>query len=432
MNPRALFVLGTGVGIQIQAHDLEVTVVRVRPTGTSVLGCTRIHAFHERPAAEWGEEYAEFLRGVGARHLAATVLLPRTEVIVRHLSLPGVPQRDLASAVPLQVDSLHPYGEDEASYGWAPLEGAGSVLLAIARKAVIEKYSRLFVEAGLKIASFSCSAASIYSALRLFSAPPADGFLAVGGAPEVEAYGESTARPLLSALLAPPVERGAALAAAELRLEPPAEPGSLADLLPKPSSAPAEFDPAASALSYAAALSAAMPRRSLKVNLLPVELRSSNSRLFLVPTVALATILVALAASLAGQGPYEQRRQLSLLEAEIARVEPRARKAEAAEKSIEQLRGRIRLLDGFQGRTASDLEMLNEITRLLSPPGWLSGLEIEGNTVTLSGQAEQAAPLLKLLDSSRWFRDSEFVGAIGKSEKNEVFRIRTTKEGPLP
>ncbi|MCX6624550.1 MAG: hypothetical protein NTY38_26520, partial [Acidobacteria bacterium] len=51
--------IGTGVGIEIAAHDLIVTVVRVRPSGTTILGAAAIQNFRQRPAAEWGMDYAK-------------------------------------------------------------------------------------------------------------------------------------------------------------------------------------------------------------------------------------------------------------------------------------------------------------------------------------------------------------------------------------
>jgi Tfp pilus assembly protein PilN len=303
------------------------------------------------------------------------------------------------------------------------------VLIGIARKAVIERYSSLFIEAGIKITSFTFSAAVLYSALRLLSDPPSDGFLAVSPETEPEAYGESPARPILSALLDEPLERSSALAAAELRLTPEAQCMELAEMLPQPKSAPADFDLPHSALCYATALAGACFRPALRVNLLPAGLRSSNSRMILAPTVALAVILMALAAGLAAQAPYQQRRQLSLHGAEIGRFEPLAKKAEGARKAAGMARSRVQALDSFQRRTREDLDALQELTRLLEPPAWLGGLEMSGNTITINGQAEQAAPLLKLLDGSPRFRDSEFVGQIQKAEKNETFRIRMTREG---
>jgi len=429
MNARAMLALGSGVGIQILGPDLRITVVRVRPNGIRVLASTVIAAFRQRPAAEWGVEYAGFLRRAGAGHLAATVLLPRSEVIVRQVTLPGVSDRDVASAVPLQVDALHPYGDEEAGYAWARLPGSGQLLIGIARKGVIERYSSLFVEAGVKITSFTFSAAVLYSTLRILSDPPRSGLLAVGGEAEVEAYGESPARPVLSAVLDEPFERSAALAAAELRLDPEARWMELADALPKPKSAPADFDLPRAALSYATALAGACFRPALRANLLPVTLRSSNSRMILAPTVALAVILVALAVGLAAQAPYQQRRQLTLLQAEIDRYEPLANKADGARKAADLARGRIQVLNRFQRRTRQDMDAIQELTRLVAPPAWLNGLEMNDATATINGQAEQAAPLLKLLDGSPLFRNSEFVGQIQKAETNEVFRIRMGREG---
>jgi len=334
--------------------------------------------------------------------------------------------------VPLQIDALHPYGEDEAGHAWARLPESDSVLVGIACKAATERYSSLFIEAGIKIASFTFSAAVLYSALRILSDPPADGFLAIGGETEMEAYGESPARPLLSALLDQPLERSAALAASELRLNPETRWLELAEVLPKPKSCPADFDLRRAALSYATALAGACFRPALKANLLPAELRSANSRMILAPTVALAAILVALATALAAQAPYQERRQLALLRAEIGRFEPLAKKADGARKAADLARSRIELLNNFQRRTRADLDTLQELTRLLEPPVWLQGLEMNGESVTINGQAEQAAPLLKLLDGSPRFRDSEFVGQIQKTEKHEVFRVRMGREGVAP
>jgi len=141
---------------------------------------------------------------------------------------------------------------------------------------------------------------------------------------------------------------------------------------------------------------------------------------------------VALAAALAAQAPYQERQQLALLRSEIARFEPLAKKADGARKAADLARSRAQVLNSFQRRTRADLDALQELTRLLEPPAWLHGLEMNGETVTINGQVEQAAPLLKLLDSSPHFRNSEFVGQIQRADKNESFRIRMGREGVAP
>src|SRR5260370_5328206 len=117
MDIRTLLAFGTGVGIEIGERDLAVAISHVRPNGVKIAGSTIIQNCRERPAGEWGSEYLKFLRENGASHLAATVVAPKREVIVRQVALPGVANKEFGAAVGYQVDTLHPYGEDEVGYG---------------------------------------------------------------------------------------------------------------------------------------------------------------------------------------------------------------------------------------------------------------------------------------------------------------------------
>ncbi|MGB9606338.1 MAG: hypothetical protein ACPL88_10740, partial [Bryobacteraceae bacterium] len=340
---RRWIALGTGIGVELGARDLRVVAARMRPSGARVLGAALIERFRERPAAEWGAEYAAFLKRAGVSHLPATVLLPRREVIVRVLSLPGVPSRDLAAAIGFQVDALHPWPEEEATWAWARLEGSDSVLIGITRHDTIARYVSLFAEAGVKAAAFTFSAAAIHSALRLFGTLPQQGFLALHENEEgVQAYGESPARPLFSAEFPAGWERAAAMAAAELRLEGDSRIARLAEMLPPPKTFPSGFDLSAHALAYVVALHGACRRLGLPLNLLPAEHRAAASRLVYAPTAALLVLLAAATAALAAIRPLEDRRYLAALRAEIARLEPVALKAAELDRRIEAVRARTR------------------------------------------------------------------------------------------
>lgn len=431
-NPeiRKWLAVGTGVGLEIGVRDLRLTVARVRPTGIKVLGAAVIESFRERPAADWGAQYTAFLKRLGVQHLAATVLLPRREVIVRWLALPGVAARDLPAAVGFQVEALHPYAEEEAAWVWSRLDGAESVLVGIARQELITHYAGLFAEAGVKLAAFTFSAAALYSALRLRAQPPASGFLALRQAEgALELYGESPARAVFSAELPASRERAAAMARAELRLEGETPARRLEELLPAPKTFPGDFDLSSHALAYAAALAGACPRLALPLNLLPPEQRASGSRAVYAPTAALLVLLALLAAGLAAIRPIEDQRYLAGLRAEIARLEPEARKAAELDRAIETTRARARLLDEFRRRSQADLDMLHELTRLLAPPAWLNQLEMTREAVALAGEAEQAAELLKLLDASPLLQNSEFLMPIARVGNAETFRIRSLREG---
>ncbi|MEO8371398.1 MAG: hypothetical protein ABI806_19585, partial [Candidatus Solibacter sp.] len=140
---RKLLAFGTGVGLEIGPNDLEVAVTRVRPNKIQVLGRQTIEDFATRPAAEWGAEYGRFLKTCGAERLSATVLLPRREVIVRQLALPGVAAKDMEGAIRFQLETLHPYTEDEVVWGWSAL-GFGGVLVGIVLRSAIERYVAMF------------------------------------------------------------------------------------------------------------------------------------------------------------------------------------------------------------------------------------------------------------------------------------------------
>jgi Tfp pilus assembly protein PilN len=427
---RKWLAIGTGVGIQIGEADLSVIVTRVRPTGARVLGATTVARFRERPAADWGAEYTEFLRRLGASYLSATVLLPRRDLIVRQLALPGVADRDLAAAIGLQLDSLHPFGEDEAAHAWCRIGRSGAVLIAILRREVLERYIALFSEAGVKIAAFTFSAAAVHSGARLLSTPPRGGFLALAeceGALEI--YGESETKPVFSAAFELPRDDASARAAAELRLPADAEPLELSALLPAPKTAPAGYDSSRNTLAYAAALAGACPRLALPLNLLPPEHRSSTSRALFAPTAVLAFLLVVVLVGLASITPIEDRKYLAGLESEIARFEPQARKAGTLDRGIDQARVRVTLLDGFRQRSKADLDALADLTKVMQPPVWVTTLEMNRNSAVLSGQAEQAAPLLKLIDGLPQFQGSEFTGPMARAGKNEIYRIRALRKG---
>ncbi len=233
---------GTGVGIQITgppgAESLHIAAVRVRPGGARLLDSLVIEDFRRQPAAEWGAAYAAFLRKRGLGHCSAVVLLPRADVILRPIPMPGVSNKDLDNAVRFQLDGLHPYGDDDIYASWARLPASGSrgesatVLVAVIRRNVIERYAAPFEEAGVRTGAFTCSAAAIYSALRLFGETPAAELLVVADSGEtLEFYGESPTRPLFSASFAAANERASALAAAELRIAPGTEAVPLATLL---------------------------------------------------------------------------------------------------------------------------------------------------------------------------------------------------------
>ncbi len=299
---RKLLAFGSGLGIEISgprgAESLDLAAVRIRPGGAKILGTLRIENFPQHPAGVVGTDIAAFAKKLALGHVAATVLLPRQDVIIRTLSLPGVSDKDMGSAVGFQLDGLHPYAEEDVISSWARLPDSSTVLVAIAKRDAVERYATFFAEAGIKINAFTCSASAMHSALRLFGATPPSPLLAVDeSAVGVEVYGESTSRPVYSSRANLTAEKALAIAYSELRLEAPIEPTSFSSLLG-----------AEQPLPVAGGMASACPRHVLPLNLLPEDQRQSGSLLIWVPTGVLALAILLLAAGLALLPGYEQRR----------------------------------------------------------------------------------------------------------------------------
>jgi len=427
---RNYLAFGTGVGIEIAGRDLKVTVTRVRPAGTKILGELEIPAFRERTAAEWGDQYLRFLRSLGVSHQAATVLLPREAVIVRQVPLPGVPDRNLASALKYQIDSLHPWGEDEAAWDYARAGRTSTALVGIARRSTIEEYITLFSEAGVKIARFTFSAAAIQPALRFYADPP-EGFLAACENGELELYGESPSRPVFTACFDRDFEFAVSSALSELRLSPEEEPLLIESLLPKPAAQPEGTDLAHTVRPYAAALTAACPWLALRLNLLPENKRQASSRALYVPTIVLASLIAITAGVLAAYGSIENQRYLETLQLQIARVRPKAERAARLDKQIQEARARAEAIDGFRLRSKEDMDALNDITHVLAPPGFLDHMEMTRQSVDMRGQTEHADSLLKALDGTGRFQNSQFTTALAREAGGEAFSIRAQRKGAI-
>jgi Tfp pilus assembly protein PilN len=324
---------------------------------------------------------------------------------------------------------MHPYGDEDISWGWSPLT-YGAVLVGIARSSTVQRYLDLFQAAGIKVVSFTFSAAAVHSAVRLNGAGRRDGFLALGpsGGGGVEVYGESQSRPVFTAEFQLPPERAALLGLAELRLAPETAPLKLEDVLPKPAVNPVENDLSRNPRPYATALAGACPWLAPAANLLAPGQRQASSRAVFIPTVVLAAILLLVAGAIVFYNSYADRKYLASIEAEIAKVAPMARHADDLDRQIQLARQRTLLLDQFRNQTRRDMDVLNELTRLVEPPAWVYSTQLARDSVMISGEAPQAAPLLRILDSSPLFTNSAFQSNGRLPNGSESFQIRVIRK----
>jgi Tfp pilus assembly protein PilN len=229
-----------------------------------------------------------------------------------------------------------------------------------------------------------------------------------------------------SAVFRLPPERALAVARAELRLDPgfPAVTWAQTLGLTGPDSPPS------SAPAWAVGLAASVPFAAKYANLLPKERRASNTRRqYVLPAILTVLLALALVVVFVIMPALDRRDYLAALTAETKRLDPRAARTQKLEKDAAAARLRVAALDDFRRRPQADLDVLAELTKLLAPPVWTSNVEIYPDSVVISGEADQAAPLLRLLDSSPLFQNSEFSVSVTRSGQLEQFRIKTLRRG---
>ena len=275
----------------------------------------------------------------------------------------------MEGAIRFQLDSLHPYGDEEICWGWSPL-AYGACWWGWCGGRRSDRYVQLFTEAGIAVSSFTFSAAAVHSAIRLngaAAAAHAGGFVAlsrsVAGA-RGGIWGKRRAPGFLRRILSAARTRGGAGA---LRVAPAARnrPVPLEQVLPAPAVNPVEHDLSRNALPYAAALAGACPGWRRRRTCCPpstassIRARSSSRRW------RWGVLLVATAAAMAISEQVGERRYLDRLNAEISRLEPQAQRA-PPRRARNRPRSRApRLLDRFRNQTRNDLDRLERADQLV-------------------------------------------------------------------
>ncbi len=420
---------GTGLGVEVGSQNLEFILTSVRPNGIRVIDAFTVLRYRERPAAEWGADVLAFLQKNKITHMSAAVVLPTQDCISRSIALTGVPNSAVDAAIRYQLDGLHPFTEEEATHSFSRLQAPrrSSFALGIARNSAIEDYATLFDEAGIDVSSFLTPAAAIYSALRILQQAPAEQFLAIH---EDESglilYGETNTHPIYCVRFPENSDRAVSSASSQIRLPEDAPVARLAALLPH-----AERLEIGSPLSYAASLAGALPAQALSMNLLPVDRRKTSSPWRWVPTSVLLILLMALGLAFAFYQDYENRRLLTRLDAEIARLQPRIDSIKKLDSDIASAEKKAQFLATFSSYPQQDLDSLRELTRIMPMTSFVSRMGLTRAELTMTGEIDQSMEMLRMLDSSPLFKDSEFTSAPGRTlTGKEVFQVRAKRELP--
>lgn len=464
MNP---LINQAGIGLELQGADLVIVLKkrslgRVRTVDSAVIA----DAMH-LPAEQCRQQYEAFLQRNRLRTPWTALVVPRESYVFRDIPMPAAVMADLRAAVELQLDGLHPFESGSVVWDCAPVSsgiagdaagprGAGAAsaqgqgAVAIMLDTEVERLQQWFADRGIALSQFAVSPlllGSMASAAVRENAGSA--IAAYAGARAWDCVGVGAAHPFFYAQLTASV-RGAGQesewAAALLRDVEHVQANLTQDSSARTQllmgGAGAEAQKVIASLagrelaSFAVTalertgLAAAAAELGLSeetrrgINLLPAENRQYIPQPVLLPTYALAALIVLLSAALGALPMVQDWRYSRQLESQIAQLQPRMATVESARKRSGAQYARLASLSGLRAEGKVPLAVMAELTQLLPNEAWLQQLQLDATTVTISGSAPSAAAVLQALASARTLQNPQFVSAISHSSVGvETFRI---------
>lgn len=472
-----MFALKKWVAIEIAGKTLQCVAVSRGLRGYEVTARLALDEFESRDPLALRPQVDEFFRRARADRHHTVVALPRAGVVLRTLHFPEAVSENLANILDYQVENFEPIDRTELAYAHQLISrgdppGKLEVLLAMTRRAEIERRQHFFAALGIRPRAMVCATFGLARILQPVDSVAAreNNFAArinendfellavlagkIRAAKRFE-FPESSERVPhgLSAQAGEQIAQELIRTRAELRLEekdlhnvyvtgvnPDAvvaevrakavrHGGLPLRLLRAPVGgglrsrlSPAEFQAAAPAIGVAIL---AMQKSGLSTNLMDHPEVSGQPQWAWAPTYALCGAALLMAGATAARPSLQQRQFLSRLNAEIARLQPQVRRMEQIESQAGEAQKKAAVLAAQVGRDARNLEALRELSEILPDTAWINELSVHGDTIDLSGFADSATALVPLLDQSPLFQDATLASGITRTQQGkELFHIR--------
>jgi Tfp pilus assembly protein PilN len=455
-----------GIGIELSEHSLRAVAARTFWGRVQVVDHVEIDDLKTISAAECAETYRAFLKRNGLEAPWTVVAIPRKLFLYREIKLPATVIAELQSVMAMQVDSLHPFSNEEIVWDSAVTRSAGDgedprgslasgsqnmvpVSAVVARKTIIEALAGWFKDRGIPVSQFAASPLLLRSIAD--TAPPNGSTTTV---PVAVAYARDGMWEMLGvsesgALSSRVLDGGAQLsqscdkvveeverALADLRLDESTQPllliggekALVEDVFAEMKGALGghaqvrELEPGA--LAEAAARASIAKHRGSVLNLLPVDRRQFVPSMSLAPTYALAAIVLLLCVTMGVRGTIQDWLYSQRLSSEIRSLQPRISEIEAIRGQQRESYEQLLRLAGIRRAAKIPLEVLEDLTQSLPKDAWLQSVQMEGAVLTMSGSAASASGVLQAVSQAKTLESPQFLSAISRSNTGEEsFRI---------
>jgi Tfp pilus assembly protein PilN len=448
--------LRTSVGIELRSEDMLISSIQSNFSGNVFTHFKRIANYRSRDKEELRREVTLFFRSHGLSRDDVVLGIPRKDLILRYLDLPAEVADNLKQVVKYQVQSFEPTEEDKFYHDFALLGNTGtnkrlSVLLVMARKALLDEHLKLLYELGIRPAAITGASMALCNVL-LHNRKDLQGktFVLADLSPQkIELVALHNGAFVYSRealkredqnwkdLVLAEINE----AASKIRLDPDASLEKIALAGEASESAHEEIrtvvpeceligkslqlafseetrnhlQEASSAIGLAYT---GMVRHPLiKMNLLPEQYRVHQTRWAYVPFAILSLAVVGLLLALGLNQTVRNKELIRKLDAQILALKAPVDRVQAVRNQTEELGKRIRSLDDLLGKRDMNLDILRELANVLPPDTFLASYIYRDGTVTLTGYSGSASDLIPKLENSPLLKDVAQKGSIFKDQQ---------------
>jgi hypothetical protein len=458
----------TSIGIELRGEDMLITSLQGNLSGSAFTHFKRIANYRLYDKEALKREVSQFFKSNRLSKDCVVLGIPRKDIILRYLDLPSEVADNLKQVVHYQVQSFEPTEESSYYYDYVLLSSNAalkklSVLLAMVRKSLLDEHLQMLREAGIRpvaVIGSSMGLANLFwqnqKGLNDKTFILADlgsvAFELIAVRNGTFTYSRETSKAddqSWSDLILYEVGE----AASRMRLESDsaiekiviAGESSVSALDEIKTGIPdcellkdsvhfittketqSQIQGAASTLGLAYT---GMARRPfIKMNLLPSDLRTHQTRWAYVPTAILGLIVIS---ALMAWGFYPivmNRIFIKKFDHIIASNKAPVEKVQSLKVQAEALEAKVKSFEDLIAKKDMNLEVLQELTVILPQDTYLNTYVNRDGTIQLVGLSGSSSDLIQKLDKSPFFKDVRAMAPFREQRPGlDQFNIETKLE----
>jgi Tfp pilus assembly protein PilN len=436
--------LKTSIGIELRGEDMVISSLESHFSGGVFTHFKRIANYRLRDREQLRQEIQLFFKSNRLSRDNIVLGIPRKDIVLRYLDFPSEVEDNLKQVVHYQVQTFEPTEEEKYYYDYILLDGNR-------KKALLDEYLQYLLDLGIRPTMvLGCSFGLSNIFLRSTKDIQEKTFIladlssstleltalrhgALIYSREVPKGGDQTWKDLILHEIDQ--------AASKMRLGPndtlekiilagessESAYGEISAEIPDcellkssipfdvPGDNKSHLNEAASSLGLA--FSGMVRRPSLKMNLLPPELRIRQTRWAYVPAILLGLAIIVLSIGIGFHRTIQNGKLIGRLDDEIQKLEVPVARVQSIRNQADNLHKRIQSVEKLLGQRDMNLEILRELTTILPADTYLNTYNYRNGAVRIGGLSGSSSDLISKLEDSPLLKDVGTSGPIYKDAR---------------